>query len=48
MVKTIKISILINLRNIFLFLIMIISIVKVKLYFKEDQNEINKIVQDNK
>ena len=46
MVKTIKISILINLRYIFLFLIMIISIVK--LYFKEDQNEINKIVQDKK
>ena len=46
MAKTIKISILIHLRYIFLFLIMIISIVK--LYFKEDQNEINKIVPDKK
>ena len=38
--------ILINLRYIFLLLIMIISIGK--LYFKEDQNEINKIMLDNK
>jgi len=38
--------ILINLRYIFLLLIMITSIVK--LYFKKDQNKINNIVQDNK